>query len=100
MRSAPIVIAKHESAHLCEPGLIRSPDGTELAVLLRENSRKHNSFVIFSRDEGETWSEPRQLPGALTGDRHTGRYAPDGRLFITFRDTTRESKTQGDWVGS
>ncbi len=28
-----------------------------------------------------------------------GKYAPDGRLFITFRDTGRESPTQGDWVG-
>jgi len=97
--SQPVVIARHASAQLCEPGLVRSPDGKELAVLLRENSRRWNSFVIFSRDEGETWTEPRQLPAALTGDRHTARYAPDGRLFITFRDTTRESATQGDWVG-
>jgi hypothetical protein len=35
----------------------------------------------------------------LTGDRHTGKYAPDGRLFISFRDTTRESPTKGDWAG-
>jgi hypothetical protein len=34
----------------------------------------------------------------LTGDRHTGVYAPDGRLFISFRDTTRQSPTKGDWV--
>ena len=84
--------------HLCEPGLIRSPDGKQLAVLLRENSRQRNSYVIFSNDEGQTWSEPRELPGALTGDRHTGKYAPDGRLFISFRDTTLESATKGDWV--
>ena len=32
-------------------------------------------------------------------DRHIGAYAPDGRLFITFRDTTLESPTKGDWVG-
>ncbi len=97
--SEPEAIAEHPAAHLCEPGLIRSPDGKQIALLLRENSRKMNSFVTFSDDEGETWSEPRQLPGSLTGDRHTGRYAPDGRLFISFRDTTRESRTQGDWVG-
>jgi hypothetical protein len=35
----------------------------------------------------------------LTGDRHVGHYAPDGRLFITFRDTALESASQGDWVG-
>jgi len=95
----PEVITEHPAAHLCEPGAIRSPDGKQIALLLRENSRKYNSFVIFSNDEGRTWSEPVELPGALTGDRHTGRYAPDGRLFITFRDTTHESPTKGDWVG-
>ncbi len=94
----PQPIATHPVAHLCEPGLVRSPDGKQIAVLLRENSRRLNSFVILSNDEGETWSEPRELPGALTGDRHIGRYAKDGRLFITFRDRTHESPTPGDWV--
>ncbi len=95
----PAVIAEHPKAHLCEPGLIRSPDGRQLAVLLRENSRRRNSFLILSDDEGATWSPPRELPGALTGDRHVGKYAPDGRLFLSFRDTTLESPTKGDWVG-
>jgi BNR repeat protein len=94
----PEPIFGRTDVHLCEPGLIRSPDGKEIAVLLRENSRRKNSFVIFSRDEGKTWTEPRELPGSLTGDRHTGKYAPDGRLFISFRDTTHESSTKGDWV--
>jgi hypothetical protein len=69
-----------------------------MAALLRENSRKRNSFVIYSKNEGRTWSEPRELPGALTGDRHTGKYAPDGRLLVSFRDMTHESPTKGDWV--
>ena len=96
---APRVIASHPEAHLCEPGVVRSPDGLTMALLLRENSRKLNSFVVFSEDEGRTWSEPRQLPASLTGDRHTARYCPDGRLFISFRDRTLESSTAGDWVG-
>lgn len=96
--SRPIEILRHPHAHLCEPGLVRSPDRRQIAALLRENSRKFNSFVSFSNDEGATWSEPRELPGALTGDRHVAKYAPDGRLFITFRDTTHESSTKGDWV--
>lgn len=95
----PVSILTHPEAHLCEPGIIRSPDGKQLAMLMRENSRQFNSFVSFSNDEGRTWIKPRELPGALTGDRHVGRYAPDGRLFITFRDTTHISPTQGDWVG-
>jgi hypothetical protein len=94
----PIAIAEKEGAWLCEPGLIRSPDGKQIAVLLRENSRKQNSHVIFSNDEGETWTKPREVQGSLTGDRHTGRYTKDGRLFISFRDTTLDSKTKGDWV--
>jgi hypothetical protein len=68
-------------------------------MLLRENKRVRNSHVMFSNDEAKTWSAPKELPGALTGDRHTGKYSPDGRLFISFRDTTLESKTKGDWVG-
>jgi hypothetical protein len=96
--SAPVVIVQHPEAHLCEPGIVRSPDGRQLAMLLRENSRKFNSFVAFSDDEGATWSKPRELPGALTGDRHVGKYGKNGRLFVTFRDTTHESPTRGDWV--
>lgn len=96
--STPEATWSGTDVHLCEPGCIRSPDGSTLAILLRENSRRRNSYVCFSTDEGTTWSAPRELPGSLTGDRHTGRYAPDGRLLISFRDTTHESPTKGDWV--
>ena len=96
--SEPEAIFSRSDVHLCEPGVIRSPDGGTLAVLLRENSRRKNSYVIFSTDEGTTWSPPRQVPASLTGDRHTAVYAPDGRLFISFRDRTLESPTHGDWV--
>lgn len=96
-------IYQHPELDLCEPGAVRSPDGREIAMLLRENTRKRNSWVMFSRDEGATWTEPRELPGALTGDRHQARYAADGRLVICFRDTALVSPTQGDfvaWVGT
>lgn len=96
--SFPEAICRTTDVHLCEPGIVRSPDGRQLAALLRENSRRRNSYVIFSDDEGRTWTAPRELPAALTGDRHTGKYAPDGRLFISFRDTTLDSPTKGDWV--
>ena len=97
--SGPAPIASLPDANLCEPGALRSPDGKQIAVLLRENSRRYNSFVIFSNDDGLTWTEPRELPAALTGDRHVAKYGPDGRLFISFRDTTHVSATNGDWVG-
>jgi len=87
----------------CEPAFIRSPDGEEIACLMRENSRRYMSMVMFSRDEGETWTALRELPRELTGDRHQPRYAPDARLLIPFRDTAPGSPTRGHfvaWVGT
>lgn len=102
--SYPESVFASSEVHLCEPGCIRSPDGKTLAVLLRENARGKNSHVIFSKDEGKTWSDPRELPLALTGDRHTGKYGPDGRLFISFRcrspkQSVADRPYEGDWVG-
>ena len=96
--SFPEAIFARSDVHLCEPGIIRSPNGRQLCVLLRENSRRRNSYVIFSNDEGKTWTKPRELPASLTGDRHTGCYTKDGRLFISFRDRTHDTPTFGDWV--
>ncbi|HAH48305.1 MAG TPA: glycosyl hydrolase [Planctomycetaceae bacterium] len=100
--SQPEAIHKSSEYHICEPGIIRSPDGKQLAVLLRENSRRHNSQIIFSNDEGKTWTEPRDLPGSLNGDRHTGKYDPvSGRLLTSFRSNTPKghtAPTEGDWV--
>jgi len=102
--SFPEVVYQSSEVHLCEPGCIRSPDGKQLAVLLRENARRKNSHVIFSDDEGKTWSDPREVPLALTGDRHTGKYGADGRLFISFRCRSPKHLAsgrpfEGDWVG-
>ncbi|MCA9129619.1 MAG: exo-alpha-sialidase [Planctomycetales bacterium] len=102
--SFPDPVFSSAEIHLCEPGCIRSPDGKRLAVLLRENARRKNSHIIFSEDEGLNWSEPKELPLELTGDRHIGRYAPDGRLFLSFRcrsptDRVEERPFEGDWVG-
>lgn len=94
----PTAIYRATDRHLCEPGVVRSPDGKQLAMLLRENSRRLNSHVMFSSDEGATWSPPRELPAELTGDRHVAQYVPDGRLCISFRDMAHTSATRGDWV--
>ncbi len=96
-------IAAYPGASPCEPFVVRSPDGKQLAALARENARRFNSLLITSNDEGRTWSDPAELPASLTGDRHMGRYTPDGRLVICFRDTTLLSPTKGDfvaWVGT
>lgn len=96
--SEPKVVWSGADVNLCEPGVVRSPDGKRLAMLLRENSRKKRSHVCFSDDESATWSKPVELPASLTGDRHVGAYAPDGRLLVSFRDMANGSPTYGDWV--
>lgn len=86
-----------------EPALVLSPDGGQLACLLRENTRRLHSLLVTSGDEGESWSEPAELPWSLTGDRHLARYADDGRLVVAFRDMAPDSPTKGSfvaWVGT
>ena len=92
-----------EDRHPCEPFVFRSDDGDELCCLLRENTHQELSLVMFSRDEGETWSYPVDLIWALTGDRHQGVKLSDGRWVIAFRDQAPDSETRGHfvaWVGT
>jgi hypothetical protein len=99
----PKVIAAKEGKDLCEPFVLRSPDGGELCCLMRENFHEGRSMMCFSRDEGQTWSEPVDTPWGLTGDRHEGVQAPDGRWVIAFRDRALGSSTYGHfvaWVGT
>lgn len=96
--SFPETVHQDSSMHLCEPGIVRSPDSKTLAILLRENRRQFHSQIMFSHDEGKTWTKPRALPRVLTGDRHTAKFAPDGRLLISFRDMPAEGEWKGDWV--
>jgi len=86
----------------CEPDLIRSPDGRQLLCLMRESSRRLNSLMMISDDEGKSWSKAKELTASLTGDRYMSCYAPDGRLVVVFRDRAKGSPTAGHyvaWVG-
>ena len=101
--SEPRVVASVAGKNPCEPFVFRSPDGKELCALLRENTHKGCSLVMFSQDEGATWSEPKDTAWALTGDRHMGVQTKDGRLVIAFRDMAPQSPTKGHfvaWVGT
>jgi hypothetical protein len=101
--SKPKVVAAVEGKNPCEPFVFRSPDGGELCCLMRENTHQGRSLMMFSRDEGESWTEPVDTPWGLTGDRHMGIYAPDGRLVIAFRDVAINSPTRDHfvaWVGT
>jgi hypothetical protein len=101
--SAPRVVATVAGKMPCEPYVFRSPNGEELCCLMRENTHTSNSLVMFSVDEGLTWSQPRDTCWGLTGDRHMGVYTEERRLFIAFRDQAVESPTRGHfvaWVGT
>lgn len=70
---------------------------------MRENFHKGRSMMCFSRDEGKTWTAPQDTCWGLTGDRHQGVQAKDGRWVIAFRDRARGSSTYGQfvaWVGT
>ena len=80
--------AFEDKADLCEIEIVRAaaPDDDTLILLGRGNSRKTNSLISISQDEGETWSELRELPYALTGDRHKAEYdETTGKLLVSFR---------------
>ena len=101
--SDPQVVAAVKGKNPCEPFVFRSPDGDELCCLMRENTHQGRSLMMFSSDEGNSWSEPVDTPWGLSGDRHTGVQTPDGRLVIAFRDMAPASPTRGHfvaWVGT
>lgn len=83
--------AIEKGSKMCEVEMLRSDGGRgdELCMITRSQTKKVNSLVSFSRDEGKTWSAPRELPAALNGERHKAEWTKDGRLFITFRSIER-----------
>ena len=99
----PRIVAEADLRNLCEPCCLRSPDGSSLVLIMRENRHSGRSMMCFSHDEGQTWTTPVDTPWALTGDRHEGVLLPDGRYVIAFRDRAIGSDTYGQymaWVGT
>ncbi|MPQ43651.1 glycoside hydrolase domain-containing protein [Clostridium tarantellae] len=97
---------------LCKIEVLRSPNEKQLALIATSESRENNSMIAFSNDEGESWTEPTELQGALNGERHKAKYDPiSGRLFILFKEIIRDPENIGDvnawrkggwaaWVGT
>ena len=90
--------------------MFRSPDGKRIIGLARSQSHNNPATLIYSDDEGETWSKPMDLPGSLAGERHKIAYDPiSGRLLVTFREINYDLNgnnrfdggndwNAGDWV--
>lgn len=101
--SEPRIVAEVAGKNPCEPFVFRSPGGKELACLLRENTHKGRSMMMFSQEEGGSWSTPIDTNWGLTGDRHNGVFSKDGRMVVCFRDQAVNSPTRGHfvaWVGT
>ncbi len=101
--SKPHVVAEVAGKNPCEPCVFRSPDGNQLCCLLRENTHKGRSLMMFSNDEGATWTKPVDTPWGLTGDRHKQVFTKDGQLVVCFRDQAPGSSSRGHfvaWVGT
>ncbi|AQQ09105.1 Neuraminidase (sialidase) [Sedimentisphaera cyanobacteriorum] len=101
--SDPRVIADVKGKDPCEPYVFMSPDQNELCCIMQENTHQGRSLMMFSKDEGKTWSNSVKTSLGLTGDRHQGVYTQDGRLVIAFRDRAKGSPSYGHfiaWVGT
>lgn len=96
--SKPTIVAHKLNKNLCEPFALRSPDGNEICLLMRENRHEGHSYMCFSQDEGKTWSEPRETSWGLSGDRHEAILFKDGRCLVAFRDRAPNSSTYGQFV--
>lgn len=84
---------KAKATKACEVLVVRSEhgNGDVLCMITRSETRLINSLMAFSYDEGKTWSELKELPSELNGQRHKAVYDGD-RLFITFRSVERNVK--------
>lgn len=94
-----------EEYQICEIGLFRSADGSKIVGIARSQSHNNPATLIYSQNEGITWSEPMDLPGALAGERHKIVYDPiNQKLVVSFReifyDLNENNQFDGcnDWV--
>jgi hypothetical protein len=91
-------IIAHDGYHrFCEGALVILHGGKRLACVLRENhSAGIPSFVTFSDDCGQTWTEAQRCPFAL--HRPYAKQLADGRVLVTGRHVNGGLGCYG-WVG-
>jgi len=102
--SDPVEVCVVQGKHPCEPCAFRSPDGNEICCLMRENSHKGCSLMMFTRDEGRTWTRAIDAPWEISGDEHHCLELGKGKFIVVFREHNQpKGPTWGQpvaWVGS
>ena len=88
----------HDGYHrFCEGAVVILGGGKELACILRENhSAGMPDFVVFSKDNGHTWTKPQSLPFSF--HRPYAKQLADGRVLVTGRNVLGGLGTFG-WCG-
>ena len=88
----------HDGYHrFCEGGIVLLQNESLMACVLRETrSAGLPSFLVFSEDSGETWSDPQMAPFAL--HRPYAKELEDGRVMVTGRHVNGGLGTYA-WVG-
>ena len=92
------VTVAHDGYHrFCEGAIVILGKGKEIACVMRENhSGGLPCYVVFSQDNGRTWSDPQMCPFAL--HRPYVKQMADGRCMVTGRHVNGGLGTFA-WIG-
>ncbi|HEY4537153.1 MAG TPA: glycoside hydrolase domain-containing protein, partial [Erysipelothrix sp.] len=90
---------------MCELGMIRNPEDQSIIAIARSQSHQDPSTIMFSYNEGESWTKPRYLPNSLAGERHKLVYNKfTNNVMISFREIIYDIdgrlpiNGQTDWI--
>jgi hypothetical protein len=89
--SAPEIIATHPEAHLCEPGLIRSPDGRQIAGIGALPQAQAVERQVVHGEPVRTGIDCRQGIGEAGHDQDHDRHQPHHKRH-PLRDSPRPRK--------
>ena len=65
LTGAPAVVTEHPEAHLCEAGALMSPDGKEMALLLRKTAGSLTHSSASAKTTARRGLSPESFPEPL-----------------------------------
>ena len=97
-------ICKHKDRYIGWPTVASAPNGT-LHVVFSGDRDAHicpfgKSYIMSSKDGGDSWSEPRVVNDTPLDDRDTGLCVlPDGTLVISWFTSYYYRSNEVNWAG-